>query len=134
MRYRVMADVLLVVHLAFIVFVIGGGLLVLWKKWIALLHVPALGWGAFSEFTGAICPLTPWEQALLVRSGEAGYRGDFIEHYLVPTIYPAALTPSLQIVFGFAVLAINAAVYAFVWRRERRRRPRRRHRAVPSRL
>jgi len=116
MRYRVAADALVVLHFTFIAFVIGGGLLVLWKRWVAWLHVPALAWGAWTEFTSAICPLTPWEQALRSRAGVAGYRGGFIEHYMIPMIYPAGLTPSLQVGLGAGVLAINALIYALVWR------------------
>lgn len=119
MRHRVLADALVVIHFAFIAFVIGGGLLVRWKRWLALLHLPAVAWAAWIELSGAICPLTPWEQAALVRAGEAGYRGGFIEHYLAPIIYPAGLTPSLQLALGAFVLVVNAAVYGLMWHRRK---------------
>jgi hypothetical protein len=119
MSARFLADVVLVVHFAFIAFVVAGGLLVLWRRTIAYVHLPAVAWGAYTEFTGTICPLTPWEQALRLRAGEAGYTGGFVEHYLLPLIYPAALTPRVQLVLGFVVLALNAAIYALAWWRLR---------------
>jgi len=123
MNPRLLADAVVAFHFAFIVFVVAGGLLVLWRRGWALLHLPAVAWGAWTEFTGTICPLTPWEQALRRQAGEAGYAGGFVEHYLVPLIYPAALTPGLQIALGAFVLLLNAALYAGVWRRWRREWP-----------
>jgi hypothetical protein len=126
MNPRLVADVVVAVHFAFIAFVVAGGLLVLWRRGWALVHLPAVAWGAWTEFTGTICPLTPWEQALRRQAGAAGYAGGFVEHYLVPLIYPAALTPGIQVALGAFVLIVNAALYAFVWRRWRRgRAPRR---------
>jgi hypothetical protein len=119
MYYAVLANFILVVHLVFIMFVLAGGFLVLWNKRWLLLHLPALVWGAWSEFTAAICPLTPLEQGLLARAGKTGYSGGFIDHYLIPIIYPAALTPQIQVVLGIIVLAANAIVYIIVWRRWR---------------
>ena len=117
MSARVLADVVLAAHFAFIAFVVAGGLLVLWRRAIALVHLPAVAWAAYTEFTSTICPLTPWEQALRARAGEAGYTGGFVEHYLLPLIYPEALTPRVQLALGLAVLALNAGVYALVrWR------------------
>jgi len=120
MTARLLADLLVVAHLAFIVFALAGGALVLWRRGVAMLHLPAAAWAAWTEFTGTICPLTPWEQALRRQAGEAGYSGGFIEHYLIPLIYPAALTPAIQTVLGVVVVALNVAVYALVWRRGRR--------------
>ena len=119
MSARVLADVVLAAHFAFIAFVVAGGLLVLWRRAIALVHLPAVAWAAYTEFTSTICPLTPWEQALRARAGEAGYTGGFVEHYLLPLIYPEALTPRVQLALGLAVLALNAGVYALVWWRKR---------------
>lgn len=121
MSSRLFADALVVVHFAFIAFVVAGGLLALWHRAWAALHLPAAAWGAWTEFTGTICPLTPWENALRAKAGLAGYAGGFVEHYLVPLIYPDALTARTQVVLGFAVIAINAAVYGLVWWRWRRR-------------
>lgn len=117
MLARVLADATVAFHFAFILFVVFGGALV-WRRiaW-AWLHVPAVAWVAWLEFTQAICPLTPLENALRARAGDAGYAGGFIRHYLEPVIYPGGLTPGIQLVLGALVVAINGVVYALVWRR-----------------
>ena len=108
------ADLLLVAHLCFIAFVVLGGLLVLnWHR-AAWIHVPAAAWGALVELKGWICPLTPLEQYFRAAAGEAGYRGSFIEHYLMPLIYPADLTRSLQLQLGVLVITINLIIYGWV--------------------
>jgi len=117
MLYRVLADGVLLLHLLFILFVVGGGLLVLHWPRLAWVHVPAAAWGALIEFAGWVCPLTPLENALRQQAGAGGYRGGFIEHYLLPVVYPGALTREIQIGLGLAVVAINAAVYLRLWRR-----------------
>lgn len=117
MEYRLLADGVLLLHLLFILFVVGGGPLVLRWPRLAWAHLPAAVWGAGIEFFGWICPLTPLENALRRLAGEAGYRGGFVEHYLLPVIYPGALTREIQIGLGLAVVAINAVAYGFVWRR-----------------
>ena len=111
MGYRWLADATVALHLAFILFVVFGGLLA-WRKtaW-AIVHLPAVAWVAFIEFTGTICPLTPLENALRERAGDAGYAGSFIDHYLLPVIYPAGLTPQVQVALGFAVVVLNVIVY-----------------------
>ena len=119
MPYRTLADLVLVVHLAFVLFVVLGGALVLrWPK-LAWVHLPAAGWGALIEFAGWICPLTPLEQRLRVLAGQAGYEGGFIEHYVTAWLYPAGLTRTVQLVLGAAVIAVNLAVYARLLRRRR---------------
>ena len=122
MTARLLADALVAVHLAFIAFVVAGGLLALRHRGWAALHLPAAAWGAFAELTGTVCPLTPLENALRRSAGEAGYAGGFIEHYVVPLIYPEDLTARAQVVLGLSVIAINAVVYAFAWRAWRRER------------
>jgi len=116
MFYLVVANCLVLVHLAFVVFVVAGGLLVLWRPSLRWIHLPAAVWGALIEFTGWICPLTPWEQALRVHAGQVGYSGGFIEHYILPVLYPQGLTPAVQMVLGILVVGVNVAIYAFVWR------------------
>jgi hypothetical protein len=111
-----LADAVVVVHAAFIVFVMAGGLLALRWRWMAWLHLPAAAWGVAVEWGGWICPLTPLENALRHAAGEAGYGGGFVERYLLPLIYPAGLTHCVQIVLGTMVLALNLAVYAIWWR------------------
>jgi hypothetical protein len=117
--YRALADLVLVVHLAFVLFVVLGGLLALRWPRVACVHVPVALYGALIEFAGFVCPLTPLENSLRRRGGEAGYEGGFIEHYVTATLYPTGLTREVQLGLGVAVLAINGAIYA-VWLRRRR--------------
>ena len=119
MAYRGLADATVALHFAFILFVVFGGFLAWNRTFWAWLHLPAVAWVAYLEFAGAICPLTPLENALRARAGDAGYAGGFIDHYLVPVIYPAGLTPGIQILLGSAVVALNVVVYAVLWRRRR---------------
>ena len=122
MVYKLLADFVFLVHLAFVVFVILGGLAVWrWPK-LAWLHLPAVAWGALIEFAGWICPLTPWEQSLRSLAGEQGYSGGFVEHYLLPVLYPAGLTRDIQIGLGVLVLLVNGIAYWLILRRLRRMR------------
>jgi hypothetical protein len=121
--WRILADAVLVLHLAFILFVVLGGFLVLgWPK-LAWLHLPAALWGATIEFLGWICPLTPLENWLRAQGGESGFPGGFIEHYLIPIVYPAGLTRGIQLALGGFVVAVNLVVYLLLWRRSRRAQP-----------
>jgi hypothetical protein len=122
MPYRFAADAVLAAHLAFVLFVVCGGLLVLRTPRLAWLHLPAVAWAAFVELSGSICPLTPLEVTLRRGAGEAGYAGDFVEHYLVALIYPNGLTRELQMAIGATVLLINLLVYFVLWRRRSIRR------------
>lgn len=123
MIYRVLADLVLVVHLAFVLFVVLGGLLVLRWPRLAWLHVPAAVWGVLIEYTGWICPLTPLENSLRERGGGAGYSGGFLEHYIQPVLYPAGLTRGTQIVLGSLALLVNLTAYGVVVARRGRFRP-----------
>ena len=114
-----MADAVVLLHLAFVVFVVLGGLAVLRWPRLAWLHLPAAVWGALIEFAGWICPLTPLENFLRERGGEAGYAGGFIDHYITAIIYPDGLTRTMQFGVGGLVLAINAFVYWKLWRRSK---------------
>ena len=124
MMYPLLADLVLIVHLAFVVFVLCGGLLVLRWRWIAWLHLPAAVWGAVVEFTGWICPLTPLENWLRVQAGQTGYRSDFVAYYLLPVLYPGDLTRDVQLMLSTVVLAINISVYGWLWRRTQSHRHR----------
>ena len=108
---RLAADAVALFHLAFVLFVAFGGLLVYRWPRLVWLHLPAAGWGALVEFTGWICPLTPLENHLRRAVGEAGYAGGFIDHYLWPLLYPAGLTREGQWALGAGVLILNGAVY-----------------------
>ncbi|MDE2719236.1 DUF2784 domain-containing protein [Candidatus Palauibacter polyketidifaciens] len=121
MLYRLLADLVLVVHLLFIAFVVAGGFAAIRWPRLAWAHVPCFVWGALIEFAGWICPLTPLEVRLRIASGQAGYSGGFIERYLLPIIYPGALNREIQIWLGLSVLALNAVAYAWLLRRLRRR-------------
>lgn len=120
MIYGLLADAVLVLHLAFILFVVLGGLLALRWRPVALLHIPCAVWGLLIELYGWICPLTPLENSLRAMAGEAGYAGGFIEHYLLPVIYPGGLTREVQLVLAAVVVAVNAGIYLLVWRKWRR--------------
>ena len=119
MPYGLLADLLILLHAAFILFAVAGGLLCLRWPRAMLAHLPALLWSAIVEMAGWICLLTPWENALRHRAGESGYAGDFIGHYLLPLIYPSDLTRSLQIALGLGDLALNLLIYGYVWQRRR---------------
>ncbi|HBZ95386.1 MAG TPA: DUF2784 domain-containing protein [Pseudomonas sp.] len=117
MLWRMAADALVLVHLGFILFVLLGGLLLLRWPRLLWLHLPAVAWGIVVECLHLGCPLTPWENQLRRAAGQAGYEGGFIEHYLIPLIYPAGLTPQIQLWLGAIVVLVNLAVYTWlIWR------------------
>jgi hypothetical protein len=120
--YQLIADALLALHLAYIAFVLLGGLLVLRHPRLAWLHLPAVAWGALVEFMNWLCPLTTWENHFHALAGGGAYQGDFVWHYLLQVIYPAGLTANVQALLGAIVVAVNSAFYAVVivrWRRTR---------------
>jgi hypothetical protein len=120
MAYHILADLVVGVHTLFVAFVVVGGLLALRWPWVAVLHLPAAAWGALIEFQGWICPLTPLENSLRASAGQAGYRGGFIEHYLLPVLYPTGLTRGVQLALGSGVIVVNLVVYGFLMARWRR--------------
>jgi hypothetical protein len=123
--YSFLADLTLVVHFAFVAFVVAGGLLVLRWPRVAWAHIPAAVWGALIEFAGWVCPLTPLENEFRRRAGEAVYAGGFVERYLLPVLYPGSLTRDVQIGLGILVVALNVSIYTVVlWRRKQRLHPR----------
>lgn len=108
---RLLADAIVLLHAAFVAFVVLGGLFVLRWPRLAWVHLPAAAWGAWVEFAGIVCPLTPLENWFRARGGQAAYTSDFIEHYLMPMLYPASLSREAQWVLGGIVLAVNTVVY-----------------------
>jgi len=116
-----LADLVLLLHAAFIVFVLLGGLLVWRWRWLIWLHIPAVIWGILIEVQGWLCPLTPLENRLRRAAGNDGYQTGFIDHYLAPLIYPAGLTPAIQLLLAGVVLLVNVVIYALLWRAWRRR-------------
>ncbi|MCM5678008.1 DUF2784 domain-containing protein [Schlegelella sp. S2-27] len=115
MVYRVLADVLVLAHAGFVLFVVLGGLLVLrWPRW-AWVHLPAAAWGVWIEWSAGICPLTPLENRLRAAGGEVGYAGSFVEQYVMPVLYPVGLTPAVQAWLAAILLAVNLALYGTAW-------------------
>ena len=123
MVFKIAADMVLVLHLMFVFFAVLGSLLVLWRRYLLWLHLPAMIWAVWIEFRGGLCPLTPLENWLRRQGGVAGYQGSFIDHYVEPLLYPPGLTRSTQVVLGAAVLIINCGLYGLllfrVWRATR---------------
>jgi len=118
--YRLLADATVVLHLAFVLFVVAGGLVVVRRPRVAWVHLPAAAWGAWVEFAGWICPLTPVENWLRQQAGQAVYTVSFVDRYLLPVLYPSALTREAQWVMGGLVLAVNTVVYLVAVRRRMR--------------
>jgi hypothetical protein len=124
MWQRILADLIVLLHFAFILFALFGGLLVLRRRGWVWFHLPAAAWAALIEFAGWICPLTPLENRLRAQGGGSGYGTGFVEHYILPLVYPAGLTRQIQIILGLLVLLLNLVIYAIVIRRAvRARRP-----------
>jgi Protein of Unknown function (DUF2784) len=117
---RVAADLLVALHAAFALFVALGALLAFRWRRVVWVHVPAAGWGVFIEFSGWVCPLTPLENAVRLRAGDPAYTGDFIQHYVLPALYPSQLTRGTQLAIGSAALLFNVLVYYRLFHRCRR--------------
>jgi uncharacterized membrane protein YhhN len=117
MLYRLAADAVLLLHLAFVVFVVVGGFLTWRWRRLAWAHIPCAVWGAAIELMGWICPLTPLEVSLRRQAGQAGYEGGFIQHYILPIVYPAGLTPTIQIGLGLLLVTLNVFAYTVYFRR-----------------
>ena len=115
MFFALAADLLIIVHLGFIGFVILGGFMLLKWRWLIFVHLPAVLWGVLLEFQGWICPLTPLEQALRRMSGQQSYTGGFIQHYILPVIYPPALDLDIQLILGVLLILINVIIYLWVF-------------------
>lgn len=120
--HAVLADTVVLLHFGFIAFAVLGGLLALRWVWAPWVHLPALAWGAYIEFSGGICPLTPLENALRVAAGGEAYSQGFVERYIIPLIYPGDLTRELQMVLGTLLIGINLGIYGLVLYRQTRER------------
>jgi hypothetical protein len=119
MSFRFLADLVVGLHVLFVLFVILGGLLLLRWPRLVWVHLPAAVWGAMIEIGGWMCPLTPLENMLRAQAGEAGYQGGFIEHYVLPLLYPGNLTRGIQLALAVVVIVVNLGLYAYVFRRTR---------------
>ncbi len=122
MSYALLADLVVALHLLFVLFAVAGGVLVWRYPRLAWLHLPALLWAVGIELSGGVCPLTPLENRLRAMAGEGGYTGGFVERYLMPVLYPAGLTREAQVVLGVGLAGLNAVVYARLLRRPGRGR------------
>lgn len=116
---RLLADSVVMLHAAFVAFAVLGGLLAFRWRRVSWVHLPAAAWGAYVEFAGKVCPLTPLENRLRAAAGARTYGGDFVEHYVVPILYPSNLTHDVQMALGTAVVAVNVIAYAALWRQDR---------------
>ena len=117
--YQLLADLIVLVHIAFVVFAVLGGFLALrWPRFVWV-HLPAVIWAAIVELCGWVCPLTPVENWLRSRTGQTGYPSDFIAHYVLPMLYPEGLTREMQITLGIFVLLINLSIYGWILRRKK---------------
>jgi hypothetical protein len=117
MIYRMLADLVVILHLLFIIFALIGGVLVRWRSYMLFIHIPAALWVTVISFKGWICPLTPLENQLRQAAGDEGYPGGFVEHYIIPIIYPVELRFDVQVLLGIAALGINIVIYALVYYR-----------------
>jgi hypothetical protein len=115
--YAVLAGAVVLVHMLFVTFAVSGAVLALRWRWVPWIHLPAVLWAAFIEFSGGICPLTPIENELRAAAGLDYYSGDFIAEYLFPLLYPEGLTRQAQVVIGSLIIAINVATYGWLFRR-----------------
>ena len=127
MPFSLLADFVVILHLAFAVFAVFGGLLCLWRRLVAWFHIPAALWAALVEFAGWICPLTPLENWLRFKAGGAGYSGSFVGEYILPVLYPAGLTRGIQMLMGILVVAVNLYVYYLVFIKRKIKQAKGRH-------
>lgn len=118
MFFRLAADAVILIHLAFILFALVGAVIAARWRWIPMVHLPAAAWGLFVELTGRICPLTYLENYFRIKAGQSGYTESFVEHYLLAIIYPAGLTRETQLVLAGVVITVNLAIYGWLFIRK----------------
>jgi hypothetical protein len=121
MFYLWLADLVVLIHLAFIAFAVLGGLLIIWRRKVLYLHLAAVIWAVWIEFSGGICPLTPLENWLRGQGGQAAYALDFVGNYLMPLVYPPGLTRGIQIVLATMVIFINGLIYGYLFLKHKKR-------------
>lgn len=121
MPFGIFADIVVLIHLAFVIFAVLGALLAFWRRWIVWLHLPAFLWAVWIEFSGGICPLTPLENWLRIKGGQGAYEGDFVAVYLLPILYPAGLTRNVQFIIAIMIILINVAVYGSIFYKRSRK-------------
>lgn len=119
MYFRLAADSVLLLHLAFILFALLGGAMAVWRRWIPFVHLPAAAWGFFVEITGRVCPLTYLENYFRIKAGQSGYTVSFVEHYLLDIIYPSGLTREIEFTLAGVVVIVNIVIYGWLFFRLR---------------
>ena len=112
--YEFFANLTLIVHLIFILYVVFGGLIFFIFSKTIFIHPPALLWGIYIELTNSVCPLTYLENWFLYQGGLTTYSNDFINNYLFPIIYPEGLTAEIQIYLGVSLIVINILIYGLI--------------------
>jgi hypothetical protein len=112
--YSILADIVVLIHLGFVVFAVLGAVLILWRRWVVWLHLPAAGWAIWIELSGGICPLTPLENWLRIKAEQGAYEADFVSTYLLPMLYPPGLTPRVRYILAMLVIVINVAGYVIL--------------------
>jgi len=122
MPYGIFADIVVLVHLTFVIFALLGAVLIFWRRWIIWLHLPAFLWAIWIECSGGICPLTPLENWFRIKGGQGGYEGDFVATYLLPVLYPAGLTRNVQFILAMTVIVINVAIYGSIFYKRNRKK------------
>lgn len=120
MIYRLLADLILILHFCFVLFAVFGGLFVLRWRPVWKLHLPALSWGFLVQYFVWACPLTVWENHFRRLGGEAGYEGGFIEYYISSILYPGVISPQIHVLLAVSLVAFNLLIYAFLFLRTRR--------------
>jgi hypothetical protein len=115
MYYRLFAELVVVIHFAFVAFVVLGGFLILWWRKVIWLHVPAVLWSAWIELSGGICPLTPLENWFWIQGGQASYPDDFVGNYILPLIYPEGLSGEIQVLLAVIVIFVNVMIYIYIF-------------------
>ena len=120
MPYGIFADIVVLIHLTFVIFAVLGAVLIIWWRWTTWLHFPAFLWAVWIEFSGGICPLTPLENWLRIKAGQGGYEGAFVATYLLPVLYPAGLTRNVQLLLAMMVIVINVAIYGSIFYKRNR--------------
>ena len=121
MVYSIFADLVVVIHLGFVIFAVLGAVLIIWRRWIIWLHLPGLLWAVWIEITGGICPLTPLENWFRTKGGQGGYEGNFVAAYLLPVLYPAGLTRNVQFIIAMMIIVINVAIYGSIFYKRSRK-------------
>ncbi|NQZ50673.1 MAG: DUF2784 domain-containing protein [Moritella sp.] len=115
MVYLILTDLVVIIHVLFILFAVLGGLLLIARRYLIVVHLPAAIWASLISFMGWTCPLTPLENYLRSAAGADGYTGGFVEHYLMPVIYPVGITTHIHIILGILVVVLNICIYALVY-------------------